>query len=379
MDLRILNRDLEAIAIVDAYESFIWTDRYRKAGDFELRMAMDVSLLDYIKQDHYIQILESDHLMIIESIRIDSNAEDGDRITATGRSFESVLDRRIVWGDKILTGNLQNGVKTLLNENIISPSNSDRKISNLAFEESDDSQITSLTIDACYTGENLYEVIANLCLEHDIGFRITLNDSNNLIFKLYAGTDRSYDQFNRPSVVFSPNFENIANSNYMESKTTLKNVTLVGGELPTDDTLISETTNASNGTTMSISESKKSRKYISVGGGSGLDRREIFTDAQDVSTELDGETLSDSDYEALLTQRGNETLAENVEINSFEGQSDNDILFKYGRDFFNGDLVQFADAYGREKKVRIVEVIISHDSSGNTIYPTFETCDQEGA
>lgn len=379
MNLRILNRDLNAIAILDTYESFIWTDRYRKAGDFELRMAMDVSLLEYIRQDNYIQILESDHLMVIEKIQIESNAEDGDRITATGRSLESILDRRIVWGDKIIKGNLQDGVKSLLNENVISPSNSDRKISNFVFKASTDSQITKLTIDARYTGENLYEVIANLCLEHHIGFRIIPNDSNQLVFELYAGADRSYEQTALPAVVFSPNFDNISNSNYMESKTTLKNVTLVGGELAEDDSVVSETTNTSNGTTVSISDGTKARKYVSVGTGSGLDRREIFTNASDISTEVDGETLSDADYEALLKQRGNETLAENVEIDSFEGQSDNDVMYKYGRDFFNGDLVQFADAYGREKKVRIIEVIISHDSAGNTIYPTFETFTEEGA
>ncbi len=50
------------------------------------------------------------------------------------------------------------------------------------------------------------------------------------VFELYAGFDRSYDQTENPYVIFSPKFENIINSNYIESKASLKTVTLVGGE-----------------------------------------------------------------------------------------------------------------------------------------------------
>ena len=40
MDVTILNTDLDAVSIVDTYESFIWTDRYYAYGDFELYEAM---------------------------------------------------------------------------------------------------------------------------------------------------------------------------------------------------------------------------------------------------------------------------------------------------------------------------------------------------
>ena len=53
MDVTILNTDLDAVSIVDTYESFIWTDRYYAYGDFELYEAMRDGLLDYIKQDYY--------------------------------------------------------------------------------------------------------------------------------------------------------------------------------------------------------------------------------------------------------------------------------------------------------------------------------------
>ena len=34
MDVTILNTNLDAVSIVDTYESFIWTDLYYAYGDF---------------------------------------------------------------------------------------------------------------------------------------------------------------------------------------------------------------------------------------------------------------------------------------------------------------------------------------------------------
>lgn len=351
MDLLVLNTDLDAISVVDTYESFIWTDRYRQPGDFELYMSMMLSVLQYIRQDYYIWNRDSEHVMIIEKIRIDSDVEDGNHITVTGRSLESILDRRIVWGQQVIRGNLQNGIKTLLNSCIISPSDSNRKISNFIFKESTDPAITSLTIDAQYTGDNLLTVIEKICAEHDIGFKVTLNNNKQFVFELYAGVNRSYDQTSNPYVVFSPKFENIINSNYIESKSALKTVTLIGGE-----------------------GEGSARKYTTVGGGSGLNRREIFTDARDISSDAgNGVTLTDAEYTSQLQQRGREKLSENTDVTSFEGQVETTIMFKYGEDFFNGDIVQITNEYGHETKARILEIVMSENEEGTSVYPTFAT------
>ena len=134
MDLTILNTNLDAILPIDTYKSFIWTDRYYSYGDFELYTAISEDIIKYIKQDYYLINRESEHVMIIEKILISSDVEDGNHITVSGRSLESILDRRIVWGQKTLSGNLQNGIKTLLDENIISPLDNNRKINNFIFE-----------------------------------------------------------------------------------------------------------------------------------------------------------------------------------------------------------------------------------------------------
>lgn len=356
MDLLVLNKSLDVIAIVDVYESIIWTERYYEYGDFELYTAMTQDLLNYIKTDNYIQRVGSDRVMIIEEIRIDTDSETGNHITITGRSLESILDRRVIWSQTTISGNLQNGIKKLINENIISPSKEERKISNFIFKDSTDSQITGLTVEAQYTGDNLYDVISKVCEEKSIGFKVSLNENKQFVFELYAGADRSYEQTNYPYVVFSPNFDNIINSNYLESKENLKNVALVGGE--------------GEGT---------ARKYLAIGNTSGLDRRELFVDARDISSEGEnGQTLTTEQYNELLKQRGNEYLADYTDLVSFEGAVETNIMYKYGVDFFDGDIVQIANEYGHEAKVRILEVVISENEEGNSVYPTFKTITEEG-
>lgn len=355
MELFVLNADFESIAVIDTYESMIWTDRYNAYGDFEIYFAMDESLLEYIKEDYYLWLKDSEHSMIIEDIKIDADTEEGNRLIVTGRSLESILERRIIWGQRIFSGNLQNAIQTMLNENIISPSVADRKIANFIFVPSTDSKITSLTIDNQYTGDDLYTVIKGLCEENNIGFKIVLTDDNQFAFSLYAGADRSYDQTENPYVVFSPNFENIINSNYFSSKAGYRNVTLVAGE-----------------------GEGASRKTTAVGSASGLDRRELFTDARDISSDTEDGTLSDAEYIAQLRTKGLKNLADHMITTAFEGEVEVTRLFKYGEDFFIGDIVQIANEYGNENSAYISELIISNSDEGLSIYPTFKTISKEG-
>lgn len=350
MELLVLNTDFESIAVIDTYESMIWTDRYNAYGDFEIFYAMEESLLQYIKEDNYLWLKDSDHTMIIEDIKINADTEEGNRLVVTGRSLESILERRIIWGQRIFSGNLQNAIETMLNENIISPSIADRKIANFIFVRSTDPKITSLTIDNQYTGDDLYTIIKGLCEENNIGFKIVLTDDNQFAFSLYAGVDRSYDQTENPYVVFSPNFENIINSNYFSSKANYKNVTLVAGE-----------------------GEGASRKTTVVGSASGLNRRELFTDARDISSDTDDGTLSDAEYTVQLQTKGLKNLADHIITTAFEGEVEVTRLFKYGEDFFIGDIVQIANEYGNENSAYISELIISNSDEGLSIYPTFKT------
>lgn len=356
MNIYIMDKNFEIISVIDAFKSFIWTDRYNAYGDCEIYTFVNLDILADAQLDNYLWMEGSERLMFIDERRIESDVESGAYLTIVGKSLEKILDRRIVWNQTILKGNLQSAIQKLLNENVINPSISGRKIDNFIFEASTDPRITTLTIDRQYTGTNLYDAINGLCAEQNIGFKVILNDNNQFVFSLYKGEDRSYDQEQNPFVVFSPEFENIINSNYLESNGLLKNVGLVAGEGEGAD-----------------------RRTVTIGTGSGLNRREDFIDARDVSSSLeDGETMSDSEYRNQLSQRGKERIAESKFVQTFEGAVETTQTFVYGTDFFLGDVVQLANEYKIEASARIEEIIFSFGNDGNTIVPTFSVIPWEG-
>ena len=104
-----------------------------------------------------------------------------------------------------------------------------------------------------------------------------------------------------------------------------------------------------------------------------MKRRELYTDARDVSSTVDNETLTDAEYKAQLSQRGLENLAENVLTKSFEGKVETTRMYRYGEDFFLGDMVQIVNEYGIEGTARVTEFIRSQSKEGLDSYPTFVT------
>ena len=314
--------------------------------------------IDILKEGNYLEMLDdypSYMSMIIETTKIKTDIENGDRMIITGRSLESILERRIVWEQTVLDGNLQTAIEKLLNDSFINPAISSRKVNNFIFEPSTDSSISSLSIKSQYTGDTIYDAITDICLSYGLGFKIVLNDNNEFVFSLYNGKNRSYDQTENSYVIFSPSFNNLINTNYLCSNQLIKTVALVLGE--------------GQG-----SERKRAIIYNKDGTETGLDRKELYVDARDISSTIDGETtISDSDYTKQLEQRGKEKLSEYEYESVFEGEAETTIMFKYGQDFNMGDIIQVSNEYGIETKVRIIEYVRSQGEDGYNVYPTFSS------
>ena len=345
-DVYILNRDLIAVGLIDDYESLIWTPRYFEPGDFEIYTKACEKTLSLLQTDFYVMRPDSDMIGIIETIRIESNPELGDHIIVTGRDLKSILDRRIVWSLTNIDDTVENGVRRLLRENFISPTLASRKVENFVLG---DAQGFTERMSGQYGGDNILEVVVTLCKQNGYGFRIILNDEKNFEFQMYRGIDRSYNQNINPYIVFAPEFENIVSSNYNHDKSTLKNACNVWGE----------------GEEFSL-------KTMGVGSVSGLDRREMFVEAMDITSELeDGSILSTSRYNELLMERGREKLAENPATITFEGEVESVRQYVFGRDYFLGDIVTVKNSYGVTEHPRVIEVIQSHDENGLLTIPAF--------
>lgn len=356
MYVYILNANFERIAIVDTFASLIWTDRCREYGEFELVCFPTKENINCCSVDNFVENPESEHLMLIESIAIKSEDEDGDRLTVSGFSLESILRRRIVWNDTNLSGFLQDGLERLFNDAIINPEIVERKIPNFVFETSTDPSIVSMMLSKeCKSGDNLYDIVKDVCDAYKINFKITLNSSRQLVFKLYTGVDRSYAQTTNPYVVFSPGFENVISSEYSSSTTDYKNVCLVTGSRKKDG-------------------AEEDTNYTAVAGsGEGITRRETHTEGSDVPSKNSHDVeYTDAEFVNLLEQVGTKELGDNASEEKFEGEVDYGNVFRYGIDFFLGDRVQAANAFGMTWPSLVKELIWSQDSGGTKCYPTFE-------
>lgn len=359
MELFILDENFRSLHTIDVFESLIWTERYNGYGDFEFYTPMSQDILEVVNAiqkrmenlyDCYVYLKDTGGVMVIEDLEITTDAESGDRLTITGRGLESLLERRIVWDKTTLNSKLQYGVNRLINESIINPNISERRIPGFIFKESSDEYINNLTIRAQYTGDNLYEAILAICSTNNLGFDVTLNSDNQFEFMLTYGADRSYSQSKNPYVVFSTKFENIVSSDYLESGKTLKTITLVAGE--------------GEGT---------ERTRVTVGNGSGLQRKELYTDARDIQTETYSQELEEdqeqyetykqeleqleqelsTERDAFLIERNDyrEKQAEYVEkINAYKSRIP---VFQQRIEYYNHRITEYYETLDYESKLLV--------------------------
>lgn len=347
MDIYVLNRQFEKIGVIDFCSSIIWTRRYCNEGDCELYLPADEEALNLLKIGRFLMREDlDDNLMVITSVSVESDAENGNFIKAIGAGAEHLISQRIVWNQTTLNGTVGDCVSKLLSENLINPSDTNRKMD--FFSVLDTSEGTE-SLTKQYTGDNLLTAIIELLATFDLGFDVTF-DGSGLGFSIYRGIDRSFNQDENSFVIFSPEYDNFLTSNSSENSEKFKNIALVAGE-----------------------GEGSARKKAEVGTASGIDRVEVFVDARDISSTTSGGTLTDDEYLALLAEKGAAALAESKNEFTYEGEILPEVTFIFGVDYALGDIVETIDFFGNQNACRITEVIESWDENGYSIIPTFET------
>lgn len=353
MDIYVLNENLEIVDPVDGCESIIWASRFFEHGDFELYLPCSKENLVRYAPDRYLMRWDSPTTMIIEKTEIETTEEDGEKLIVSGRCLKSLLMRRVVWDQTTFTNKtVEYIIRTLITKNIISPSESSRKIDN--FVLANEVGFNDVVQNAQYTGDNLYDIIVELCKTYGYGWDINLIDGK-FVFQLFKGVDRSYEQDVNPRVIFSDDFENLITSKYSKDTTTYKNVARVAGE--------GEGLN---------------RTIYNVGTVSGIKRRELWVDANDLTSTTKNEndqdvTLTTAQYKEVLINRGKEKLSENVSSEVFEGMVETLDQYSFPDDFDLGDRVSVANDYGIKASPQIIEIIENEDESGYSVNPTFST------
>lgn len=343
MELYIKDRNLKTVGVIDEYNSIIWANRFSNVGDFEIYTPVSQHALNLLRQEYFVTRTDDEMVAIIEKIDIKTSEESGSFLTVSGRCAKSILARRIVWKQTILKGTVEECLRKLVTENVISPEIPERKIPNFFLA---DAHGFTEKMEAQVTGGNLLDVISKICNTYDYGFKVFLNDYGQFLFDVVKGEDRSYNQTKNPYVVFSPNFDNLLGTDYQNDLSSLKNVALVAGEGEGLD-----------------------RKNVVVGFAEGMNRRELYVDAKDLTTN-NGE-ITASEYDTILSERGNEKLSETVITEAFSGEIEPKINYRYKTDFYLGDIVQIENEYGMTASPRIYEIIENEDETGYKLIPKF--------
>lgn len=349
MNIYVLDNNFDIAAVIDSYVSIIWTTRYFTYGDFELYLSAEAQTLDVLKEGYYL-VRETDmkatgyyNVMIINSREIVTDAENGDNLIVTGYCLKSLLKRRVIVNQTMLSGTVQNCIRSLISDNIISPTDASRQISN--FVLGTDTFTDATTIKKQITGKNLAEAVEELCTLYGIGYDVYLYNGN-FVFYLYKGVDRSYAQQQNAHVVVSEQFDNLLSSDYKQSKDDFANVAIVAGE-----------------------GEGAFRKKVTVGTATGLERYELWVDARNESSN-DGD-ISDAQYIDILREEGREALGETGVTTMLSGEIINGVSFEINKDYYLGDVIQFENDYGITASTRIIEVIYNEDETGENVIPTF--------
>lgn len=378
MEFMVLDKNYDGIAMIDTFTSAIWTVRYDEAGDFEIYTPVRLDYLQAMQIGNYLWNRDSDRLMIIETVEIETDAEQGPQLIVTGRSLESILDRRVITNSATLTGSLPAVIEEILSNEIIR--SGVRQIPGFIYTRTKDPRITSLNVEFTARGENVYDTICSLCQTYKLGFKVTPHGKGGFNFELYMGSDRSYNQNENPYVVFSPSFENLLNSNYIKSFKSYKNAIYAVGTYQKEVIIKNKYKNDEGDWVVEEQTTYEEAEittwgYSETNTPSGLTRREMFIDNGGVN---DGEQGGSADtWNTINHQKAITELSGHQTTTAFEGELEATRQYVYGEDFTIGDIVQVENEFGITGTVYISEIVFSQDASGITITPTFTSTEDE--
>lgn len=370
--LEIKYANLETIGIIDTAKSVIWHKKYFGVGDFEIYVQATGINVRLLMRGNYVCRLNDDEIGVIERVEIKRDANEGLMIIASGRFAKSILERRIIYTlsgktnkATVLTGNVESASRALVANNATACTfNTNRNIPLLQLGAHSGS--TKIIVDENgnptqkqVTNDNLLEYTDALLREYDMSAKIVLSsDESKLEYKCFEGIDRSMNNVSGiQSIIFSDDFDNLIDSDYIYDESGLRNMALIGGEGEGLD-----------------------RFYSSVEGeGSGLSRREIFIDASSISQKYEDaneeeQTYTDEEYKKMLDSRGKLELSSMIFFESFSGTiNTSDELFVLGRDYTLGDIVTIQNnQIGVYANVRITETTEVQDENGYSVSLNYE-------
>lgn len=329
----VLGQNLKRLGIVNNYTALSWSPVWGNGGSFTLYAPVTEENTLLLQKENLVWI-EGDEVGVIEVINKSIDEDTGTpSIEVSGRYVEMVwLGKRIVWGTLTKKGKPSAVIRELVNTQVINPTEAKRKIPGIVSEQVED---FGESLQYVNSYGNVWDEIEKLNSENNLDTRLIYDKSAyKLKLTIKDATDKS------SLVRITTELGAFFTSAYTLDISDYCNLALVAGE-----------------------GEGAERKLIQVGDFSGLNRSELYVDARDLQSEnSDGTTLSVTEYEAALLLRGKNKLLEHPIFQEYSAnlKLTGTEAFKFGKDYFLGDLITIEDS---QLMVKLVAIVRGHDLS----------------
>lgn len=349
MELLLLGKDFQICGLIDDFSSLVWNRKYYECGNFNLQIG--IKYWEQFKKAMYVYSKDFKETGILEALNYKTTLQ-GTEIQRSGRFLESMLaDRVINVTQSFKNQTTEDIVRSLVNTFAINAGT--RSIPNLILGERKGlGRKRTMQI----TGDNLLDKIYELCKEDELSIKLWYDFNNDkLVFEVWQGLDRRDTQNENTWAIFSRNFENILEDEYLTDETQYRNFAYVAGE----DT-------GGNRVVVEVDRVKEGEK-----------RKELYVDARDIQSEIyddegNSTKISDAEYKEMLKERGIEKLNECNKVEVADFSIDTLANLKYKTDFDLGDKVVYKnDELGFNIENRIVGVSEAYENGNMTLGVSF--------
>ena len=370
MDVRVFDKELNALGMIDEMASLIWTIKYFSVGEVKILAPMTennrqllVAGNIIVKHDEYIDYVdEEDNTWRrgaeINYVRYAKDEKGQEQIEARGPIISSWLNLRVINPQIQLNGTCQDVVNALIARNIGDDASASRQFPQLVMLDQDDLGGSSFD----YSNEELKALgdeVRDVCQSGKIGYDILICERlKEFGFYLYQGKNlTSGNSDGNPPCIFSRDFDNVTEQEYEDDTSNEKNFAFVRG----------------------AADSQNVQEVVTVdrASASGYALQEVLIDASDIQRQAENSSGEMVDipvetYRRMLQSRGNTELDGRIENFTFNSSINVMSNLRYKEDFDLGDRVTCIEKrWGITINSRITELTQTFESGKTLIEATF--------
>lgn len=338
MELDVFGFDFERKGVIDVYEQAKFTFNYEAHSDLLLIVEATQGNIDFLITNGDNSILskttKSTGLRRGFIVNLVKYTDASKRfIEAHLLSLSALLNKRLIDGLQRFSGNAEAAMRYFITNNAIAPVNPNRIIPNLVL-----GNLMGLEIETneAFANKYLDESLWEMAIKFDVAYDVFLDiGRKQLVFEVWQGVDRSDIQEVFEPVVFSKEWDNVLNQNYIDDKTDFRNTAVISGDNETVTLVVND-------------------------GNSGLARNEVYFDEKNLVGQDEQST------NAILTSKAQGRLSQDYKrIQSFETDVIANSEFVYDEHYSFGDKVTIRnDEISIFVHTRVVKAIEDHTKNG---------------